>query len=161
MARLAERFELTVDAAFTEAVNVRDVAGLLAAGNPRVAVRSTGAIPVASLNPPVARRILDELVDNALRFSPPGSPVEIRIKRGPTRIEVRVVDRGPGIDEIDRERIFEPLEQAESLNARTHQGAGLGLSVARTAARAMDGDVVLESSGPKGSIFLWTVALSR
>lgn len=161
LARLAERFELTVDAALTESVSVHDIADLLAAGDPRVTVRSTGALPVASLNPPVARRILDELVDNALRFSPPGSPVEIRIKRGPTRIELRVADQGSGIDDVDRDRIFEPLEQAEALNARTHQGAGLGLSVARTAARAMEGDVVLESSGPQGSVFLWTVAFAH
>jgi signal transduction histidine kinase len=57
------------------------------------------------------------------------------------------------------ERIFEPLEQAEELHTRTHQGAGLGLTVARMSARAMDGDVTLESTGPEGSVFLWRVTL--
>jgi signal transduction histidine kinase len=42
---------------------------------------------------------------------------------------------------------------------RIHQGAGVGLSLGRAAARAMDGDLVLERSGPDGSTFLWTVAL--
>jgi two-component system, sensor histidine kinase len=55
-------------------------------------------------------------------------------------------------------RIFDPLEQGEELNTRTHQGMGLGLTLARTSARAMDGGVMLESSGPDGSVFLWTVS---
>ena len=56
------------------------------------------------------------------------------------------------------ERIFEPLEQAEELHTRTHQGVGLGLTVARMSARAMDGDVTLERTGPAGSVFLWQVS---
>jgi signal transduction histidine kinase len=72
---------------------------------------------------------------------------------------VRVTDRGEGILEHERERIFGPLEQLEDLNRRVHQGTGMGLALARTAARAMDGDVVLETSGPDGSTFLWTIPL--
>jgi signal transduction histidine kinase len=75
-------------------------------------------------------------------------------------IEVRVVDHGPGIDVHEHERIFGPLEQLEQLNVRVHQGAGMGLALARTAARAMGGDVVVESSDGDGSTFLWTIALS-
>ena len=44
------------------------------------------------------------------------------------------------------------------MNTRTHQGVGLGLTLARMSARAMDGDVTLESTGPEGSTFLWTVS---
>ncbi|HEY5859207.1 MAG TPA: ATP-binding protein, partial [Actinomycetota bacterium] len=66
-------------------------------------------------------------------------------------------DRGAGVDPQALHRIFEPLEQAEDLNTRTHQGVGLGLTLARMSANAMDGDVVLESTGPEGSTFLWTV----
>ena len=47
------------------------------------------------------------------------------------------------------DRIFDPLEQGEELNTRTHQGVGLGLTLARMSARAMDGDVVLEATGPR------------
>jgi two-component system sensor histidine kinase KdpD len=85
--------------------------------------------------------------------------VEVRIGAGDGRVEVRISDRGPGIEPEDRERIFGPLEQVEDLNVRVHQGAGMGLALARTAARAMGGDVTLESSGPEGSTFLWTVLL--
>jgi signal transduction histidine kinase len=159
LARLVERFELTVDARLTEHVDLAALARELAAADPRIHVGTDEQIPEVSLNPGAARRILEELLDNALRFSPVGSPVEVRIGLGDGRIEVRISDRGPGIEPEDRERIFGPLEQVEDLNVRVHQGAGMGLALARTAARAMGGDVTLESSGPEGSTFLWTVLL--
>jgi signal transduction histidine kinase len=159
LARLVERFELTVDAGFTEQVDVGDVANATAESDPRVHVTANTPLPPAHLNRAVARRVLDELVDNALRFSGDGAPVEVEVTLGLGRIEVRVSDGGGGISEHERERIFGPLEQLEDLNRRVHQGTGMGLALARTAARAMDGDVVLEVSSPEGSTFLWTIAL--
>jgi two-component system, NarL family, response regulator LiaR len=159
LARLLQRFELTVDAAFTEQVDVADVARDVATEHPRVSVRAQGTLPRAHVNREVARRILDELVDNALRFSDDHAAVEVAVAVGVGCIEVRVVDRGHGIDGHDSERIFGPLEQLEDLNVRVHQGPGMGLTLARTAARAMDGDVVLERSGSDGSTFLWTIAV--
>ena len=161
LARLVERLELTAEAGLTEWVDVAGMAHDVAGGQERVTVVAEPALPHARLNVLVARRVLEELVDNAIRFSPEGRPVEIGVSWAPFRLEVRVVDRGPGIPEADRDRIFEPLEQLEELNVRTHQGAGLGLCLARTGARAMDGDVVLESSSPGGSTFLWRVGLER
>jgi signal transduction histidine kinase len=86
--------------------------------------------------------------------------VTVRIDESMAGIEVRVIDRGTGIAEDALERIFEPLEQAEDLHTRTHPGVGLGLTVARMSARAMDGDVTLEETGPEGSVFLWRVSMS-
>src|SRR3990170_4384769 len=159
LARLVERFELTVDAALTERVDVAEVADRIAANDPRVSLTAETGLPEAHLNRTVALRVLEELVDNALRFSPQATPIQIRVELGSRGIEVRVTDQGGGIGSQDAERIFGPLEQLEHLNVRVHQGAGMGLALARTEARAMDGDVVLESSGPDGSTFLWTIAL--
>ena len=113
---------------------------------------------MASLNRVAARRILEELMDNALAFSPEGEEVLISIRNESDSTEVRVIDHGPGIDPDLSQRIFDPLEQAESLNNRTHQGVGLGLTIARMSARAMDGDVTLEHPGPGSTIFLWRLA---
>jgi signal transduction histidine kinase len=159
LSRLCERFELTIDAALTEKVDVADVAREVASGHDRVGVSAESPLPRAHLNRTVAGRVLVELVDNALRFSPEGSPVAVRVTHVPDRLEVRVRDEGPGISDHDRERIFGPLEQLEELNIRIHQGTGMGLALARTAARAMDGDVVLETSSDDGSTFLWTIPL--
>jgi len=154
-----ERFELATEAGLAEQVDVAALARECASERERVRVVGIDPLHVASLSPVVGRRVLAELIDNALEFSPPGSPVEVRVGAGPGRIEVRVVDQGSGVDAADRERIFGFLEQVEDLNVRVHQGIGLGLSVARVAARSMGGDVVLEDSGPGGSTFLWTIAL--
>jgi len=112
---------------------------------------------MTTLNRTAGLRILEELVDNALAFSAPDGVVTVRVTNDgvPT---VRVIDHGPGIDPEAVARIFEPLEQAEHLHTRTHQGVGIGLSLARMSAHAMNGDVVLESTGPTGSTFTWTLA---
>ena len=157
LARLVERFELAVDAAFTEKVDVNQIAQFAARLDDRVRVRTGVDVPRANLNPVVAQRLLEEIVENGLKFSEAPATVDVVVRRGPGGAEVRVIDHGPGIGEADRERIFAPLEQAEELNARQHQGTGMGLSLARTAARAADGDVVIERSDPQGTTFLWRV----
>jgi signal transduction histidine kinase len=159
LARLVERFELTFDADLTERVNVLELVRDVAGDEPRVRIVPDGGLPQAEMNPVVGARVLGELLDNALRFSPGSAPVDVCLSAADERIEVRVVDRGPGIAPADRDRIFEILEQLEDLNVRVHQGAGLGLSLARAAARGMGGDVVLEDSGFEGSTFLWTIRI--
>jgi len=159
LARLVDRFELTIDAAMTEQVDVAEVAREVASTSPRVRVQARPPLPHAHINRGVARRVLEELLDNALRFSPEASPVDVVVGLGVRGIEVRITDRGPGIDAHEHERIFGPLEQLEELNVRVHQGAGMGLALARTAARAIGGDVTVGTSGPEGSTFLWTIAL--
>ncbi len=159
LAALVERFEITVDSGMTEWVDLGRVAGDVAVDD-RVRVVVGPDVQHGRLNPGVARRILEELVDNALRFSPSTAPVEVRITSTSGQTQVRIIDQGQGIDPHDLERIFGPLEQLEALNVRIHQGAGMGLALARTAARAMGGDVVVESSSSSGSTFLWTIAPS-
>jgi two-component system sensor histidine kinase KdpD len=125
-----------------------------------VSVTTADGLQPANLNRGVASRILEELVDNALRFSTAETGVDVTVAAGIGAIEVRVIDEGPGIDPREHERVFGPLEQLEELNVRIHQGAGMGLALARTAARAMGGDVVIETSSGAGSTFLWTIALT-
>jgi DNA-binding NarL/FixJ family response regulator/anti-sigma regulatory factor (Ser/Thr protein kinase) len=160
LARLVSRMEGVVDAGLTEYADVIDVAEEVARISPRVRVESPGRPMLATLNRVAAARILEELVENGLEFSGERDPVVIRITGSQAGIEVRVIDHGPGVSEDALERIFEPLEQAEELHTRTHQGVGLGLTVARMSARAMDGDVTLEQTSPAGSVFLWRVSTS-
>ncbi|CAN5766924.1 N/A [soil metagenome] len=157
LARLVHRFEAAVEAGLTEWADVVQVAREVAEGRPRVEVRAPDGPAMAGLNRTAAHRVIEELVENALAFSPADAPVVVDVTITPSGPEVRVTDRGHGIDPEAMHRIFEPLEQVESLNTRTHQGIGLGLTLARMSANAMDGEVVLESTGPEGSTFLWTV----
>jgi signal transduction histidine kinase len=159
LGRLVERFESVMDSNSEDHVDLATLAREVTAAVPRARVHEPADLPLMWGNRVLAKRILEELVDNACRFSPASSEVRVELSAGSDRIEVRVRDEGPGIPQGDRDRIFEPLEQAEALDARTHQGAGMGLSLGRAAARALDGDLVLESSAPEGSTFLWTVPL--
>jgi DNA-binding NarL/FixJ family response regulator len=156
LARIVERIEAAAEVGLTEHTDVLEVAREVAASDPRVEVRSDGPV-TASLNRAAARRILEELVENALTFSPESSPVIVLVTQRGGATEIRVTDLGSGIDPAFAQRIFDPLEQGEDLNTRTHPGVGLGLTLARMSARSMDGDVVLEATGPGGSTFLWTI----
>ena len=161
LARLVQRFEAAVEAGLTEWADVNEVAREVASTNARLHVEAAGAPAMASLNRLAACRILEELVENALAFSGEDDDVRIHVTTEDGSPVVRVVDLGPGIDAGSLPRIFAPLEQGESLNARTHQGMGLGLAIARMSARAMGGDVILEATGPGGSTFTWLVSGDR
>jgi signal transduction histidine kinase len=161
LARLVQRFEAAVEAGLTEWADVTQVAHEVASGRDRVDVEAPTTPAMASLNRLAAARILEELIDNAVAFSPEGAVVSVKVAIEDGSPVVRVIDRGPGIDAASLPRIFAPLEQGEDLNARTHQGIGLGLAIARMSARAMDGDVILESTGAEGSTFAWLVSAER
>ena len=158
LARLVQRFEAAVEAGLTEWADVTQVAREVAAMHDRVIVDAAPGPAMASLNRIAARRIIEELVENGLAFSAPSTTVTIRVSAEGGVPHVRVIDRGRGIETAALDRIFDPLEQGEDLNTRTHQGVGLGLTLARMSARAMDGDVVLESTSTEGSTFVWIVS---
>ncbi|HWZ27911.1 MAG TPA: ATP-binding protein [Gemmatimonadales bacterium] len=98
-------------------------------------------------------RILNNLVDNALRCSAPPSVVELGVEREGPSLVFTVGDRGPGIPEGDRERIFEPFFRAA--NARPDvDRAGLGLSIARRLADLQGGSLSYEPRAGGGSTFI-------
>jgi PAS domain S-box-containing protein len=106
------------------------------------------------------RQILVNLVSNAVKFTEEGS-VSIRARADDARAEVifEVVDTGPGIDEADRERIFESFTQADGSLSRRYGGAGLGLSISRQLARRLGGNLTFESSPGAGSLFRLSLPL--
>jgi signal transduction histidine kinase len=98
-------------------------------------------------------RIMDNLVNNALIYSDAPAAVALTVRPASGAVEIRVGDRGPGVPEGDRERIFERF--VRGAGAARSAGTGLGLYVSRECARRMGGDLALESSRPgEGSTFL-------
>jgi K+-sensing histidine kinase KdpD len=97
-------------------------------------------------------RVLVNLLENALKFSSPTDPVEVVATTEPGHVLVRVRDRGPGVAEADRERIFDAFERG---NGAGH-GSGLGLAIARGFAEANGGRVWVEptTAGSGGSTFV-------
>jgi signal transduction histidine kinase len=90
-------------------------------------------------------RILRNLLDNAIRYCPPGGVVELEVEPGET-VCVRVRDEGEGVPSELRESIFEPFFRSPAMRAAA-KGAGLGLSIARELARRHGGDLAVGDSG--------------
>ncbi len=104
-------------------------------------------------DPAATERILSNLVDNALKFSPEGSRVAMVAKELEGKVEVLVLDQGSGIPLRERERVFEPFVRLD----RERPGAGLGLSIARELAEAQGGSLSLTGEPDEGSIFVLTL----
>jgi two-component system, OmpR family, sensor histidine kinase KdpD len=94
-------------------------------------------------------RVLTNLLENALKFSPEGAPVQVRVTATRAEVIVRVVDQGPGIPERELERIFEPFYR----RAGERVGAGLGLAIARGFAQANGARLWAESRPDQGATF--------
>ena len=131
LARLVQRFEAAVEAGLTEWADVTQVAREVAELHERVEVDAPPGPAMASLNRTAAKRILEELVENALAFSAATSKVTIAVSTDGGSPEVRVLDHGGGVAPTVLPRIFDPLEQGEELNTRTHQSVGLDITLAR------------------------------
>ena len=101
------------------------------------------------------RRMLSNLLGNALTYTPRGGTVTVTLARSDDGVVLRVADTGPGIAPEDRERVFERFVRLDA--ARTTGGAGLGLAIARWVAEARGGGVRILSSGPGGSVFAATL----
>jgi signal transduction histidine kinase len=105
-----------------------------------------GEEPLVQADRARTAQILRILIDNALKHTAPGTEIAITSSSTPTETRLTVSDDGPGIEGRSKERIFERFYTADSVS-----GSGLGLAIARELARAMGGDVVLESSPRRGA----------
>jgi signal transduction histidine kinase len=105
----------------------------------------------ATADPGSVAQILRILVDNALRFGPPGEPVELRIGAADGMATAVVQDGGPGVPAPERERIFERFWRGSA--GSREGGFGLGLAIGRELARRMGGELCLEDS-PRGARFM-------
>ncbi len=127
------------------------------AGAVRIDVPDT--LPEVSTDPALLERVLANLISNALRFSPPQSPPSITASLldaagTERRIELRVIDHGPGIPEVDHERAFVPFQRLGDRD--TTVGVGLGLAVARGLAEALGGGLEPEET-PGGGLTMVVV----
>ncbi|HEX9774647.1 MAG TPA: ATP-binding protein [Actinomycetota bacterium] len=102
-------------------------------------------------------RILANLLSNAIKYSPTGQPVDVVIRRTARAVEVMISDRGAGIPEEDRERVFGRYERLFDELTRTSGGTGLGLYLSRRLARAMGGSLVVRDREGGGSTFVLTM----
>ncbi len=113
---------------------------------------------VVRTNPALLEAALGQLVDNALKFSPDGSPVEIDARTEPDgRLSIGVSDRGPGVDEAFMRRAFDAFTQQDDTLTRSFGGLGIGLYVAQRLAQRLDAELELRprtGGGTQASVIL-------
>jgi two-component system sensor histidine kinase KdpD len=112
------------------------------------------SLPRTAVDPELMSLALRQLIDNALKYSPPGSPVDIAADVADGIVQIRIRDQGPGIPEKERGRVFEKFYRRQAVKDRV-PGTGLGLYIAREIVRAHGGDVRIE--GERGSEFCVTI----
>ncbi|MEV4067945.1 HAMP domain-containing sensor histidine kinase [Nonomuraea dietziae] len=136
---------------------VVDHAAPLAAGKEIALSVSGPAVAECSIDEPTVSRALSNLIDNAVRYAPPGTAVEIAIEAADAEVAVTVTDHGAGIAAEERERIFQRFWRGR----RDVPGTGLGLPIARQIALAHGGDLVVTSPGPSGDGCAFRLTLRR
>jgi two-component system, OmpR family, sensor histidine kinase KdpD len=118
-------------------------------GSERVQTQLGEHVPPVEVDATQIERVLVNLIDNALKFSPPGTPVLVQTEPRGRELLVHVHDSGGGVAQADRELVFEPFRRAKAES----RGAGLGLAIARGFAE-VNGGRVWTDDGPDGHFVL-------
>jgi len=104
-------------------------------------------------DPDKLERILLNILNNAIKFTPPGGRIRIQTKKYPQEVRISITDNGIGIEEKDREKLFKPFQQLDQGLNRRHEGTGLGLAIVKEYIQRLGGEITLESQPGKGSTF--------
>jgi two-component system sensor histidine kinase KdpD len=120
-----------------------------------VTVEIPESLPAVRADPAILERVVVNLLENALRYSPAGKAPLLAASSLGERVELRVVDRGPGIPEADKERMFVPFQRLGDTDNTT--GVGLGLALSRGLTEAMGGTMAAEDT-PGGGLTM-TISL--
>jgi two-component system sensor histidine kinase KdpD len=148
------RLEAGVLSAFPRPVGLDDVVnqalGHVAAGRD-IDLDVPASLPEVLADPGLLERVVANLVQNALRHSPEGSRVRVAGSHHGDRVELRVIDRGPGIPVADQSLVFEPFQRRDDHATSEGAGVGLGLAIARGFTEAMAGSITIEET-PGGGL---------
>ena len=104
-------------------------------------------------------QVLTNLVDNAVKYTPPGSEIAVRTLRRDGMVVVEVADTGPGIPDADKEKVFEMFYTSAGSDAR--RGMGLGLALCKSIVNAHGGTISVSDNVPHGAVFAFTLQEER
>jgi two-component system sensor histidine kinase KdpD len=138
-------------------IDLDEVVPMALGGEPEgsVELEIPESLPMVTVDPGLLERSVANLVENAVKYSPSGERVLVSASAIADRVEVRVVDRGPGIPDEAKDRIFEPFQRYG--DAPGGAGVGLGLAVARGFAEAMGGTLSAEDTPGGGLTMVLTL----
>lgn len=168
-----ERLSSTVDALMalamgdeshnTEDIDLRTLTELIfselksRAETGRVTLLLSGDCPPVSADPTLVYRAIFNLIENAVKYTPPHGRVEVSISRQKERVQIRVADTGTGMSEEAAAHAFEPFYRADLSRSQQIPGSGLGLSVVKAIVERLHGTVELDSREGKGTTVTLTI----
>jgi len=118
-------------------------------------------LPLIHADPLRIERILYNLLENAAKYSPPGSEIKVTARAEPECLVIGVSDQGRGLSPSEQARIFSPFLQLENSRPDRARGIGLGLLVCRRLVEAHGGEMLVESKKDEGSTFFFTLPYRR
>jgi signal transduction histidine kinase len=116
-------------------------------------------LPMALLDPSKMEQVVDNLTTNAIKYSPPGSCVHIRLKRAGSEITISVQDEGPGIPPAEMDRLFKPFQKTSVKSTGGEKSTGLGLVIVKRIVTGHGGRIWVESQVGRGSTFYVAVPI--
>lgn len=138
---------------------VEDYRGRPAAAAHHLTVEIDPAIGPLLIDPLKITQVLENLCDNALKYTPPGSHIDLRARRRDHEVEISVKDDGPGIPEMDLPHIFERFYRVDKGRSREKGGTGLGLSIVKHIVQLHQGRTWAESKLGQGSTFYFSLPI--
>ena len=136
---------------------IDDIRGRSAARDHILSFAIDPAIGAVLVDPLKITQVCENLLDNALKYCPQGSRIEVNARLGDDEVEVCVRDNGPGIPEVDLPHIFERFYRVDKGRSREKGGTGLGLSIVKHIVQLHGGRVWAESEPSKGTAFYFTL----
>jgi two-component system sensor histidine kinase KdpD len=143
------RLQAGVLSVFPRSVGLDDVVSAAlahVAGDHTIDLDVPASLPEVLADPGLLERVVANLVQNAVRHSPPQAAGRVAGSYHDGRVELRVIDRGPGIPAAAQGQVFEPFQRLHDHATSEDAGVGLGLAIARGFAEAMAGDLVIEDT---------------
>jgi two-component system sensor histidine kinase KdpD len=128
-------------------------------GGDRVEVDISESLPAVQTDPDLLERVIANLVENALAWSPPGEVVRISAGVVAERVDLRISDRGPGIPPEAHETVFLPFQRFS--DSPNRGGVGLGLAVAQGLVKAMGNELVIEDTPGGGTTMVIGLEIGR
>lgn len=118
-------------------------------------------VPVVLADPQALAQVLDNLLSNAIKFSEPGGEVTVALGEGaPGRVRILVLDRGPGVSEHDRKRLFQRYVRLGARPTGGESSTGLGLALAKQDVERMDGELWYEDRPGGGAVFAFDLPIA-
>ena len=138
---------------------LNDVTAEFAGRRPGLRMRSAGAAVFVPMDPERIRIVLKNIVENALKYSPPdGPPVEIRLEATEESVRILIKDEGPGIPEGEIARVFDPFYRVDPSRSKATGGYGLGLAMCRKIMDAHGGSIDIHNNPGRGVTVVLTLA---